>query len=122
MSRRGIITLIALFFLGGVVQAYTGTLILNNRNNQLINIYDVNYKGVKSAGSSSSMTITGLPNKPLMLVATIDVPGFGKLTFSAANGGDGFIANGQTLYVLYEFARHRYLRASEIMTEAESQG
>ena len=70
----------------------------------------------------SELSIQGLPEKPLLFSVWLEVPGFGKMYFAAANGGKGFVPNGQTLDAAYEVARHRVLSVSEVLSAAMGQG
>ncbi len=86
-------------------------------------ICDLHYVPVATLGDVEGRKIVGgLPRKPLLFSAFLEVPGFGRLDFTAANGGKGFVPDGQTLDVAYEVARHRALVAQAAMREAESQG
>lgn len=86
-------------------------------------VSDLTLKPVAYMGNfSGPVTFTNLPDEPLLFNAYVDVPGFGDLDFIAANGGAGFIPNGQTIDVLYEVARHRYLAANGVMQQALADG
>ncbi len=88
-----------------------------------IYIADLDYDFFVLANQSGSQEqFTNLPNKPLLFNAVIDVPGFGKLEFSASNNGQGYTPSDQTLDVLYEVARSRYLTAKKVMDDSISQG
>ncbi len=65
--------------------------------------------------------IHGLPDKSLLFSVWLEVPGFGKMYFSAANGGKGFLPHGQTLDAAFEAARHRVLSVSGIFSAAVRQ-
>ncbi len=66
--------------------------------------------------------IHGLPDKPLLFSVWLEVPGFGKMSFTAANGGKGFVPQGQVLDAAYEAARHRVLSVSGVLADAIGQG
>jgi len=69
-----------------------------------------------------SKTITGLSERPLLFCAYVEVPGYGRLNFTAANGGAGYPPNGQTLDLLLEVARHRHLRCLRLLQENGGRG
>ena len=91
----------------------------DNRRLEMLYICDLNYKPFSQHFNLSNQTLTfaNLPDKPLLFTLFFEVPGFGKLRFTAANGGEGFIPHGQSLNAIYECARHRLLAANRIISE-----
>lgn len=66
--------------------------------------------------------IENLPPKPLLLSTWLEVPGFGKLHFTAAAGGEGFLPKGQTIDVAYEVARDRLIAVKRLIRKSETDG
>lgn len=100
----------------------SGTLTLRNVNLNTLYVCDNNYNPVVSYSSSGNLFLNHYPYEPLLFSVNVTVSGFGTLNFTAANGGDGYMPEGQTLDVLYEVARHRYISANAILVDAQSEG
>lgn len=84
---------------------------------------DLNYNAVtKVAPTSADQAFDDLPDVPIAIQAFLSVPGFGDLDFTAANGGSGYLPNGQTIEMWYEFARHRFLAAEKMIINAHGKG
>jgi hypothetical protein len=88
-----------------------------------IYICDLNYVPVARPGAiRGTKVVVGLPPRPLLFSAYLDVPGLGGLDFTVANGGKGYLPEGQTLDVAFEAAKHRFLAAKAFIAHALGQG
>jgi hypothetical protein len=95
---------------------------LRNVYNNSVYLCDLNYNPLGPPTTSSSVTHEGLIHEPLLFTVYVDVPGYGHHMFTAANGGSGYKPVGKTFDVLYEAARHRYLRSDAILQQALADG
>lgn len=100
-----------------------GTLTLVESKARAFYVTDLEYNPVAALVRSSTRWVSpSLPSVPLLVHVELDVPGHGRLWYSASNGGSGYLASGQTLDLVFEIARDRLAVGDSLYTEWTARG